>query len=72
MISICGGVSANVVLRKKFESECEKNTIKFVSPDLKYATDNAAMVAVCASYLFEKGIYQNDFLKLNAMPSLDL
>ena len=47
-ILLCGGVSANKPLQKSLKVESEKLKIKFVCPDFKYNTDNAAMIAVAA------------------------
>ncbi|NES53410.1 tRNA (adenosine(37)-N6)-threonylcarbamoyltransferase complex transferase subunit TsaD, partial [Escherichia coli] len=41
---LAGGVSANSELRKRF---LEISNIAII-PDLKYATDNGAMIASCA------------------------
>ena len=43
MITIVGGVSANSLLRKKIKEI--KTDAKIIIPDLKYCTDNAAMIA---------------------------
>lgn len=47
-VFICGGVAANKELRKQLGAQCEKQGIKFMSPDNKYNTDNAAMIAAAA------------------------
>ncbi len=44
-IMLAGGVSANKELRKQLEAEVLKNNFSFQMPDLKYTTDNAAMIA---------------------------
>ena len=49
-ISIAGGVAKNKLLRKSINEQLINSKIIF--PDLKYCTDNAAMV----SYLGEKKI----------------
>ena len=43
-------------------------------PDLKYCTDNAAMVGVAASYNYEAGNYYDikDKLDLNAVANLKI
>ncbi|MEA4115706.1 tRNA (adenosine(37)-N6)-threonylcarbamoyltransferase complex transferase subunit TsaD [Mycoplasma sp. 744] len=43
---LAGGVSANSLLRSEFLKLSSKSVI----PNLKYATDNAAMIACCAYY----------------------
>jgi N6-L-threonylcarbamoyladenine synthase len=45
-----GGVAANNELRKQFKKACLKNKFKCLIPDVKYCTDNAAMVAITAYY----------------------
>ena len=46
-VLLAGGVSANKLLRRKLKSTINKKlkNTNFYSPDLKYCTDNAAMVA---------------------------
>jgi len=44
-IMLAGGVSANKKLREELKKETLKNNFSFNMPDLKYTTDNAAMIA---------------------------
>lgn len=53
-IVICGGVSANKTLRRKL---VEATKLSVCMPDLKYCTDNAAMIA--ASGYFLRDSYQD-------------
>ena len=46
-VILAGGVSANKELRKQFQERIKRNVL---IPDLKYCTDNAAMVAVAGFY----------------------
>ena len=50
MVMLGGGVSANKELRKQMEDRIKREmpSVLFSLPDLKYCTDNAAMVAVAA------------------------
>jgi len=48
-IALAGGVAANSELRKRLEY-LEKNDYETFKPELKYCTDNAAMVAACAYF----------------------
>jgi len=45
---MAGGVAANVCLRKQLESKAEELGLEVFLPDLKYCTDNAAMIAYSA------------------------
>lgn len=62
---LAGGVSANMGLRKKLEEECQKNDINLSYPQIKYCTDNAAMIGSAAYYAYKNGIVAD--LTLNAM-----
>jgi N6-L-threonylcarbamoyladenine synthase len=48
-VMLSGGVSANIELRARLERDVLAEGLDFVTPELKYTTDNAAMVA-CAGY----------------------
>lgn len=70
-VVIAGGVSANEMLREQLKLSAEKNDIKCFVPDLKYCTDNAAMIGSAAyySYIKNKDIAG---LNLSAKPNLSL
>ncbi len=56
VITVSGGVSCNTRLRHLFEANCARENIRlFLCPPL-FSTDNAAMIALVASYLSDKGI----------------
>lgn len=69
-LCLAGGVSANSFLRAAFDKEAKKKGIKLYYPELKYCTDNAAMIASCGYYEFMNG--RRDTLDLNALPSLQM
>jgi N6-L-threonylcarbamoyladenine synthase len=71
-IALGGGVSANLLIRRMFIQEGQKNKIKIFIPFLIYCTDNAAMIG-CAAYLKQKkcGLNYNN-LQLKSNPSLTL
>ena len=49
-LALAGGVSANSALRERLQKECDKYGIRFCRPDMKYCTDNAAMIACQGHY----------------------
>jgi N6-L-threonylcarbamoyladenine synthase len=54
-VAIAGGVSANSSLRNALICEGEKRNWSFYLPELKYTTDNAAMIAIAGYYKYLKG-----------------
>ena len=68
-IALAGGVSANSYIRNEF-LKLEKQGIKVYMPDLKFCTDNAAMIASAGYYNFIEG--KRSELDLNAIPNLKL
>lgn len=67
---LAGGVSANSGLRKALEDVCENMGVELLKPEIKYCTDNAAMIGAAAYYAYLKGD-RADF-SLNPEPGLDL
>lgn len=47
-VLLAGGVAANSLLRESLAVSCRLAAVKLNVPDLKYCTDNAAMIAACA------------------------
>lgn len=66
-ILLAGGVSANIALRDALEANF-KNTHEVYFPDLKYATDNGAMVASAAYYSIQSGEKSQDPYALDISP----
>ena len=69
-LAICGGVSANSLLRKYLEEECLKRGYNFFKPLKNLCGDNAAMVGSQAYYEFLNGKVGN--LDLNAYASMNV
>ena len=67
---VAGGVAANKGLRSKLEKECKLENIKLCVPDIKYCTDNAAMIGCAAYYEYLAGTRHG--LDLNAVPNLKI
>lgn len=58
-IAISGGVSANSHLRTILTNESIKNNWEVFIPEIKYTTDNAAMVAISGYYKYLAGDFSN-------------
>jgi len=72
-VLLCGGVAANKALRQEFKATLRKQSfgklrIKFHVPDMKFNTDNAAMIAAAAYIRY----LQKKRFKLVAQPNLNL
>lgn len=67
---IAGGVSANSGIRNKFEELSKKEGINLTIPNIKYCTDNAAMIAAAGYFAYKKGIISGYDLKAKATTSL--
>jgi len=67
---IAGGVSANTKIREEFTKICDANGINLTIPNIKYCTDNAAMIAAAGYYAFKLGIRSNYDLKAKATMNL--
>lgn len=73
-VVLAGGVSANRVLRHMIEEKAKEHGYESYMPELKYCTDNAAMIASAAHYNFINGKYFEikDKLDLNAKANLKI
>jgi N6-L-threonylcarbamoyladenine synthase len=73
-VMIGGGVSANKSLREKMAAAVEQKfggAVSFVKPNIKYCTDNAAMVGFAALFRFQQGDFVNP-LKFKSDPNWEL
>jgi len=64
---VAGGVAANKGLREKLTKECNENEINLTIPEIKYCTDNAAMIGAAGYYAYKLG--RRADLSLNAKAS---
>lgn len=69
-IVLAGGVSANSVLRSRFENMVERNGWKLYKPDLSLCGDNAAMVGAQGYFEYLDGSRAD--LSLNAMATMPI
>lgn len=67
---LAGGVSANSGLRKALDEACKELNIEFLKPDIKYCTDNAAMIGAAGYYAYKRN--DRAGFDLNPEPGLDL
>ncbi|WP_075432391.1 tRNA (adenosine(37)-N6)-threonylcarbamoyltransferase complex transferase subunit TsaD [Buchnera aphidicola] len=65
---VCGGVSANTTLRKKFNSVMKRNNGKIYFSEKKFSTDNAAMIAYVGYLRYKLGLYSTD-LSIQVYPN---
>ncbi len=69
-VALAGGVSANQLLRGEFLRRGKKENKEVFLPDLRYCTDNAAMIASAAYFRFVRG--ERAGLDLNAAAVMPL
>lgn len=67
---IAGGVAGNSELRSRFTSMCNDKNINLQIPELKFCTDNAAMIGAAAYHLYEKNHLAD--LTLNGRNFIDI
>jgi len=63
-VTIAGGVSANTGLRKELANKAKKMGWHIYVPEIRYATDNAAMIAITGYYKY----LNKDFTGLDVSP----
>ncbi len=70
-VSIGGGVSANVSLRRYLRSELAKIGVKTVMPNTRFCTDNAGMIGIVAYEKAKRGEILKDPMNLEREPVLN-
>jgi len=69
-VALAGGVAANSRLREALKQVCEQRGYRLVLPEMRYCTDNAAMIGCAGYYAWKNGRRAN--FNLNAIPGLQL
>ena len=69
-VVVAGGVSANSKLRADLQQAFDATSIQLVLPPLWSCTDNAAMIAMAGSYMYDKQQFSS--LDLSVKPNLAL
>lgn len=69
-IAVAGGVSANEELRSAFDN-LQNDGCEVYYPQLKYCTDNAAMIGAAACFMIRSGVCESD-LTLDAKSTVAL
>lgn len=69
-LAVCGGVSANSLLRGQANIHAKECGISLYFPEMKYCGDNAAMIGCAGHYMLLRRATSS--LNLNAYPSLKL
>lgn len=68
-IILCGGVACNKTLRETIRREAEKRGLSFNAPEIKFNTDNAAMIGAAA---FIHSLAKKKIYKIEADSNLNL
>ena len=58
-ISISGGVAANSLLRRTIKDYSKEMNWNIYSPEIQYCTDNAAMIAYYAYFMYKEKLFSN-------------
>ncbi len=69
-VIVAGGVAANLGLREKMTSLCDKLKVDLSIPPMEYCTDNATMIGAAAYYAYKKGRIAD--LRLNSVSQDEL
>lgn len=68
---VAGGVSANVWLRERLAKECLAAGVDLIIPEMRYCTDNAAMIGVAGYYAARAGRRAELTLEAKATEALE-
>ena len=65
-VVVGGGVSANNELRRKLHDAAQASGISAYFPDMRYCTDNAAMVGLLGEALYKRGVRSDLYMTTEA------
>jgi len=68
--AIVGGASANLKLREEFEKLSREYNFSLFYPEMKYTSDNAAMIARAAVEMYTRGMF-TDYKDIKIIPRVD-
>jgi N6-L-threonylcarbamoyladenine synthase len=68
-VLLAGGVACNTRLREKLKQASQELNFSLYYPSPKFCTDNAAMIACAASFLYQKGVQEE--LTMDVIPQLE-
>ncbi|NJN83836.1 MAG: tRNA (adenosine(37)-N6)-threonylcarbamoyltransferase complex transferase subunit TsaD, partial [Caldilineaceae bacterium] len=71
-ICVCGGVSANALLRAAMQARCDEAGLLLTIPPLFLCTDNAAMIGAAAHFRWRTQPTKTDDLSLDVFANLPL
>ena len=69
-VGIAGGVSANSALRKALTETGKNKNWKTFIPAFEYCTDNAAMIAITAHFMYKRKLFANP--EVSPMPRMKI
>ena len=69
-LTVSGGVSSNMYIRDALLTMCKRIDVNFIKPEVRYCTDNAAMIGAAAYVLYKDKTFAD--LSANAESYIDL